>query len=152
MENNAINHFMRLWTIHPKYLDAKGLVACWREGLLAKKVLENRTKGYKNHPQLIRFRNFENPLEAINQFLDGILKESKQRGYNFDDSKIETIGALVKIPVNEEQVKYEFSHLKKKLRKRDKAKYKEIAKVSSIEINPVFNRVPGGIESWEIVK
>jgi len=25
---------MRLWTLHPKYLDARGLVALWREGLL----------------------------------------------------------------------------------------------------------------------
>ncbi|WP_368086417.1 pyrimidine dimer DNA glycosylase/endonuclease V [Nitrosomonas sp. Nm34] len=26
---------MRLWSIHPKYLDAKGLLALWREGLQA---------------------------------------------------------------------------------------------------------------------
>jgi len=38
---------MRLWTIHPKYLDAKGLVALWRETLLAKHVLEGKTPGYK---------------------------------------------------------------------------------------------------------
>jgi len=30
---------MRLWSLHPRYLDAKGLVALWREGLLAQKVL-----------------------------------------------------------------------------------------------------------------
>ncbi|MEN6399799.1 MAG: pyrimidine dimer DNA glycosylase/endonuclease V, partial [Rectinema sp.] len=29
---------MRLWTLHPQYLDQKGLTAAWREGLLAKKV------------------------------------------------------------------------------------------------------------------
>ena len=37
---------IRIWTLHPKYLDAKGLVAVWREALLAKHVLENKAKGY----------------------------------------------------------------------------------------------------------
>ncbi len=46
---------MRLWLIPPKYLDCKGLVALWREGFLAKKVLSNQTRGYKNYPQLLRF-------------------------------------------------------------------------------------------------
>ena len=41
---------MKLWSIHPKYLDAKGLVALWREALLAQKVLDGKTEGYKNHP------------------------------------------------------------------------------------------------------
>ena len=31
---------MRIWSLHPKYLDAKGVVALWRETLLAKNVLE----------------------------------------------------------------------------------------------------------------
>lgn len=31
---------MRLWSLHPSYLDAVGLVALWREGLLARKVLQ----------------------------------------------------------------------------------------------------------------
>ena len=57
---------MRLWSLHPKYLDIKGLVACWREGLLARKVLLDQTKGYKNHPQLIRFnRSNLNRLESF---------------------------------------------------------------------------------------
>lgn len=43
---------MRLWSLHPQYLDAKGLVALWREGLLAQAVLAGQTRGYKRHPQL----------------------------------------------------------------------------------------------------
>ncbi|MDI3502728.1 MAG: hypothetical protein PWR13_285 [Archaeoglobi archaeon] len=35
---------MRLWSIHSKYLDAKGLVAVWREGLLAKKYWKEKLK------------------------------------------------------------------------------------------------------------
>jgi hypothetical protein len=40
---------MRKWSIHPQYLDTKGLEALWREALLAKNVLEVKTKGYRNH-------------------------------------------------------------------------------------------------------
>ena len=43
---------MRLWSLHPKYLDKLGLLGLWRESLLAQKVLLGKTKGYKNHPQL----------------------------------------------------------------------------------------------------
>ena len=43
---------MRLWSIHPRYLDSMGLVALWREALLAQAVLRGETKGYKFHPQL----------------------------------------------------------------------------------------------------
>jgi Pyrimidine dimer DNA glycosylase len=47
---------MRIWSLHPQYLDRQGLTAAWREGLLAQKVLTGTTKGYRNHPQLRRFR------------------------------------------------------------------------------------------------
>jgi hypothetical protein len=58
---------MRIWSLHPKYLDAKGLVALWRESLLAKQALESKTKGYKNHPQLNRFKNSGNAVGWIFQ-------------------------------------------------------------------------------------
>ena len=56
---------MRLWSIHPRSLDARGLVALWREGLLARKVLRGRTRGYRHHPQLQRFRDLRDPVAAI---------------------------------------------------------------------------------------
>jgi len=59
---------MRLWSLHPKYLDAQGLVALWHEALLAKAVLRNETKGYRNHLQLERFRASSMPLLTINSF------------------------------------------------------------------------------------
>ena len=52
---------MRLWTLHPRYLDARGLVALWREALLAQKVLRGKTRGYRAHPQLQRFREQADP-------------------------------------------------------------------------------------------
>ena len=47
---------MRLWSVHPLHLDRQGLTACWREALLAQAVLAGRTRGYRAHPQLERFR------------------------------------------------------------------------------------------------
>lgn len=140
---------MRLWSIHPKYLDTKGLLAVWREGLLAKKVLEGKTKGYKYHPQLIRFRNCKNLIKAINVYLLEIYKEAKRRGYNFDKEKIESVKLDHKIPVNSGQIQFEFKHLLKKLKLRDKEKYQQIILVKKVEINSVFLVVPGKIEEWE---
>jgi len=40
---------MRLWSLHPRRLDGKGLIASWREGLLARAALAARTRGYRNH-------------------------------------------------------------------------------------------------------
>ena len=141
---------MRLWSIHPKYLDTTGLVAVWREGLLAKKVLEGKTKGYKNHPQLIRFINSEIALESINQYLYGIYEESTIRKYNFDKSKLYEINSKrVELTVNTKQIEYEFELLKSKLKKRDLNKYNEMSNITVIELHPIFIRITGDIENWE---
>lgn len=67
---------MRLWTLHPKYLDRQGLLALWREGLLAQAVLAGKTKGYRNHPQLIRFKSARDPLAAIGCYLTIVHREA----------------------------------------------------------------------------
>lgn len=81
--------------------------------------MQNRTKGYKNHPQLIRFRSCENPIEAIGFYLSEIVSEAIKRGYHFDDSKIEKTNVLIKIPVTLGQILYEKEHLRRKLMIRD---------------------------------
>ncbi len=144
---------MRLWSIHPKYLDTIGLLASWREGLLAKKVVSGDTKGYKNHPQLIRFKNSSNPFIAINIYLFYIYKEAKKRGYNFDLRKLK-IDEKTKIPLIEVtvgQIKYEFELLKYKLLNRNLEKYEEIKNIKIIEPHPIFQIVDGEIENWEKV-
>ncbi len=140
---------MRIWSIHPKYLDAKGLVALWRETLLAKNVLENKTKGYKNHPQLIRFKNTNKPLDSINQYLTEVYKEAKRRNYNFNKEKIDWNFTPTKINVNDKQLDYEFQHLLTKLEKRDPKKYIQILNTKPIEHAEIFNVVEGEIEQWE---
>ncbi len=111
---------MRLWSIDPKYLDRIGLVALWREGLLARKVLEGKTKGYKKHPQLERFSNYPDKIKAIDSYLFQVYREALVRNYSFDLSKIQDFKEELKIPISFGQIQYEFSHLQKKLKDRDK--------------------------------
>ncbi|MBW2993288.1 pyrimidine dimer DNA glycosylase/endonuclease V [Candidatus Woesearchaeota archaeon] len=141
---------MRLWSIHPKYLDCRGLSGLWREALLAKKVLESKTEKYRNHPQLDRFKR--KPISFINRYLKEVYKEACKRGYCFDKRKIGNKITRKKIPVTDKQIKYEFMHLKMKLKKRDFIRYKGLFKIKKIEPNPMFRIIKGDIEEWEKVK
>ncbi len=142
---------MRLWSLHPEYLDGKGLVALWRESILAQKILMGKINAYKNHPQLIRFRKSREPIVLINIYLLEIYKEAKRRGYKFDINKIIGIGLNTreKILVTEKQVEYEFQLLKHKLQKRDRSKLREISMEKGIKLNRIFKEIPGEIEEWE---
>ncbi len=140
---------MRIWSLHPRYLDSKGLVALWRETLLAKHVLAGKTKGYKNHPQLNRFKEAENPENAINYYLKYIWLEAEERNYNFDKSKFVEIADINKINLTTGQLDFERDHLLKKLKLRDVKRYNEIACLDSFETHPLFNLIEGDIEPWE---
>jgi hypothetical protein len=144
---------MRLWSLHPSLLDTKGLVALWREALLAKKVLEDKTKGYKNHPQLSRFRKYKYPLIAINSYLTSVYIEATERGYNFNNDKIKIYRWKTIIKVTFSQIEYELKHLLKKLKLRDPDKYNILLKINPAKIkpNPLFRKVKGDIEPWEKV-
>ena len=143
---------MRLWSLHPKYLDGKGLVALWREGLLAKAVLEGKTKGYKNHPQLLRFKKNVNPLILLDTYLNYVYIEAKKRNYNFNHEKIVRLSSTEHLPVTQGQLVYELKHLKRKLKQRNMEKYHEIKNVDLPLPNPFFKVVKGNIEPWERIK
>ena len=140
---------MRLWSIHPKYLDSKGLVALWRETLLARKVLAGKTRGYAHHPQLLRFQQQRKPVALIDAYLLSVYGEAVARGYSFDRSKIGRPLKGKRIPITSGQIAYEFEHLKKKLHKRDRKKYLEIRDIASPLSHPLFLIKPGKIERWE---
>ncbi len=142
---------MRLWSIHPHYLDAKGLVALWRETLLAQNVLLGKTVGYKNHPQLNRFKAMKNPEGAIASYLRGIAKEAQARQYHFDTAKINSRRVRSQITVTSGQIAFEFSHLKNKLKTRDPEKLQLLETVTHVDIHPLFEEISGEIESWEIL-
>lgn len=131
---------MRIWSIHPKYLDAKGLTAVWRETLLAKEVLRGKTKGWKNHPQFDRFKKHLRPIAALNTYLIYIQKEAEKRSYNFDKRKIGKARTKQKIPINRKIIDLEFKQLKAKLKKRDPKKYKELLKIKKLELHPLFRK------------
>ncbi|MRR08545.1 DNA lyase [bacterium] len=140
---------MRLWSLHPKYLDARGLVALWREALLAQAVLRGETKGYRNHPQLERFRSQRDPVGAIGSYLAAIHDEATARGYHFDRGRIAVIGGRVRPTTTSGQLAYEFGHLLKKLRLRDPVRYRSLRSAKRILPNPLIVIVAGGIEPWE---
>ena len=143
---------MRLWSIHPKYLDTKGLLGLWREGLLAQKCLLGLTKGYVNHPQLIRFKQTSNPPLYIGTYLYYVYLEGIRRGYRFNLSKIKAYDlTLEKIPVTVGQLRYEYQLLLNKLKTRSKTHYELIKDLKEIEPHPLFKIVPGEIEPWEKV-
>jgi hypothetical protein len=140
---------MRIWSLHPKYLDTKGLVALWRETLLAKDVLEGKTKGYKNHPQLIRFKNSGNALGCINQYLNVVYEESLNRGYCFDRNKFNAPAKPSTLTVTSGQMEYEKAHLLKKLEIRDPSRFQQLILQSTVEPHPLFKIIDGEVEEWE---
>ncbi len=140
---------MRLWSLHPEYLDVKGLVALWREGIMARNVLNGKTKGYKNHPQLERFKRQGDPVSAIDTYLLNVYLESKRRNYNFKRDRIGFKFVEFKMEVTDGQMLYEFKHLKRKLKIRDHERYEVLVNLDFPMPNPVFKVVKGDIESWE---
>jgi hypothetical protein len=130
-------------------LDAKGLVAAWREALLAQKVLQGGTRGYTRHPQLARFRSHRRPVHAVAAYLAGLADEAQRRGYHFDTSKISRGKVRGAMEETEGQLLFEWKHLRAKLRARSPAVYREIGKIVMPEAHPLFRIVPGGIRDWE---
>jgi hypothetical protein len=140
---------MRLWSLHPKYLDRQGLLAAWREGLLAQKVLQGGTRGYRNHPQLERFKLQPDPVAAISAYLKGIRAEAETRGYAFDRSRIVRKKAPPLIACTRGQMTHELDHLKRKLQKRDAGRFEKLRHLRRALAHPLFVIVPGEVEIWE---
>jgi len=140
---------MRLWSLHPKYLDPQGLVALWRETLLAQAVLRNQTRGYRNHPQLDRFRNDAAPLAAMSQYLRGIHAEAEVRGYSFDKGKIMPARKSVTLAVTSGQMACEWAHLMTKLKARNPALHRKWKGTEVPEAHPLFRVHDGEVEAWE---
>ena len=143
-----VERFVRLWSLDPSHLDAKGLVALWREGLLARAVLRGRTRGYRHHPQLARFREHPRPVAAINSYLAAVWDEAHRRGYHFDIRKIRGRRTKQRIAVNRGQIHYEWRHLLKKLRRRAFRHYRA-ERSRRPRAHPLFRIRRGQVEGWE---
>lgn len=142
---------MRLWSLHPQYLDPKGLVALWREGLLAQAVLAGQTRGYKHHPQLGRFLQSSSPRKYIAAYLRRVHAEAVRRGYHFDEKRIGSGAAVEPLLVTRGQLEYEWSHLTRKLKTRAPSWLGQLEAVNEPEAHPLFRVVAGGIAEWEVV-
>jgi hypothetical protein len=144
---------LRLWTLHPKHLDAAGLAALWREALLAQAVLRGRTRGYRNHPQLERFLALDDPAAGIAAYLRGVQSEAEARGYSFDAARIATARPFDRrIAETRGQLLYEWSHLARKLRRRSPGWYAARHRSVKPAAHPLFRIVPGPVRAWERVR
>ena len=144
---------MRLWSLHPRHLDRQGLTGCWREALLAQAVLAGRTRGYRSHPQLERFRAQSDPLAAVGAYLDAVAVEATARGYRFDRARIDRAPHVdapsKRIPVTDGQLALEWRHLLAKLEVRSPDLHHRLRQQSGPEPHPLFTVVPGPVEPWE---
>ncbi len=140
---------MRLWSLHPKYLDRQGLLALWREALLAQAVLRGRTRGYTRHPQLERFQRHASPRLAINAYLAAVHAEATSRGYAFDRSKVGPVRGVEPIVVTRGQLACEWQHLLAKLSARDPLRYERLHAILDPRCHPLFRPRPGPVASWE---
>jgi hypothetical protein len=143
---------MRLWTVHPRHLDTAGLVALWREALLAQAVLLGRTRGYTRHPQLERFRTAADPVACIAGYLRVVADEAESRGYVFKlDRIVASSNAVRIIPETKGQLLYEWEHLGRKLQHRSPAWYRDQVAGARPTSHPLFRIVAGGVRDWERV-
>ena len=149
---------MRLWSIHPSYLDRQGLLALWREGLLALAVLRGKTVGYKNHPQLDRFKALADPEVGLFFYLDGVAGEMERRGYKPNREKLSGLSyARIQKPpttieVTRGQCMFEIVHALKKVSNRSPEEVCRFAGVPylGIETHWLFRMVDGDkLEDWE---
>jgi hypothetical protein len=141
---------MRLWSLHPRYLDARGLTAAWREALLARAVLAGQTRGYRAHPQLVRFATCASPSGAIDLYLQGLYAEALSRGYRFDPRKVRDVPSRRRLVVTSGQVAFELGHLRTKLRLRDPGRVRQLPRAGEpVDLHPLFRCIPGSVQDWE---
>jgi len=140
---------MRIWTLHPKYLDARGLVALWREALLAQAVLNGKTNGYLHHPQLLRFQEQRASVGFIAEYLRAVHAEAVRRGYRFAAEKISRCSAPNHLIVSRGQLEFEWRHLMAKLGIRDPDWQARLATVKTPQPHPLFRVVRGEAAQWE---
>jgi hypothetical protein len=140
---------MRLWSLHPRYLDPQGLVALWREALLARAVLRGETRGYRKHPQLARFLSEASPVSAINAYLQGVHAEAVARGYSFDRAKLARVRAAAPLFVTDGQLRHEWEHLMRKLADRSPTLHEKWRREPVPDCHSLFRVRAGDVEPWE---
>lgn len=153
---------MRLWSLHPQYLDRKGLGGVWLEGFVGLKALSKERLGYSNHPQLERFKTHINPVGALAEYLEHIASEAiSKRGYNYNLGLLDPylqhyeLGYDKTIPVTQGQVHYEIEWLLDKLQNRGATLEAEMLLKDyhmigyQVKLHPMFHMVSGNVESWE---
>ena len=149
---------MRLWTIHPRYLDNLTLFTCWKEAITARKELKDEAISPTHHPQLIRFRKCGTPVATMNSYIYNLFLELKVRHVKVDHKELGRYRRYERIKVGFGQLYYEFYFLQGKLKNRSRTKcndnfYRHWLDAGMLVSNTVFLINPvNGIEKWEEVK
>lgn len=133
---------MLLWSLHPKYLDTKGLGAAWFEGLIARSTLTGKTEGWKHHPQLLRFKNQPDPVAAIDSYLEPVYREGIRRGFRYNPELFNPAAPPVRMAVSRTQLEAEYGRLLEKLKRRNPEKYDAIKDLKQVEPHPMFDVLP----------
>lgn len=117
---------MRIWKVHPKYLDQKGLSGQWFEAIIAKNSLISKDGYWYNNPQMDIFKNSEDPIDAVNSYLEEVWVEGIRRGYKFKSEYFDDYCPLVTIPITHEDLYSDMNLLGDRVHKRDIDWYNDI--------------------------
>ena len=113
-------------------------------------MLLGRTRGYKHHPQLQRFRGAADPVAFIAGYLRVVAEEAASRGYAFDAARIVVTSSPVRpIAETKGQLLYEWEHLGRKLARRSPEWYRDRVTGARPSAHPLFRIVAGGVRDWE---
>jgi hypothetical protein len=112
-------------------------------------VLRGATRGYRNHPQLARFRQHPAPVSAINHYLLHIANEADARSYCFDRSKIGAVRNRSTMTANSGQLAFELEHLRRKVLARAPSDAARLPTGTGLRAHPLFTIHRGPIAPWE---
>lgn len=112
-------------------------------------MLCGKTRGYLHHPQLDRFRVRRDPVAALDCYLSRVFDEARERGYEFDASKISYRRCRHRsVPVTAGQLEHEWKHLLGKLEVRAPSQWRAQRKEKPVQ-HGCFRVVPGRVAGWE---
>jgi hypothetical protein len=154
---------MRFWSINPRLLDYPTIKACWANLMLAKKIKNDRSTVYSNHPPLMKLNNI--PHSSFLWYME----EIRQECYNYSNYRIRHRSyrdaqlrrfirdnegeGYEKIEVTTGQLMYEFALLQSRLYWKNRRKYIKNKKMfigHRISLhNDAFVVREGPIEPWE---
>lgn len=150
---------MRLWSLHPSYLDKQALQVCWADALQALEYYKQERaymKGITNdlspyfYPCLDRFRMTGSPIAHITNYLHGLCDESERRNTPFGRAKLPEFTPGLRLKVTDGQIAREEKLLLLQLNRRKQTQlWMDLFVAEYVQPHPLFEIVSGPVEPWE---